>query len=124
MSMRARLVRLTPTLFLIGGAMLLRPPTILAQTDETRSLAFPSASEGGATTSDEAARDGWVQRWFQTVDKARASQPHFAAPLVTSHVVLVEQYRYDMSWQQDTVGGMTTSNYGASRGLEIIPTTR
>jgi hypothetical protein len=29
-----------------------------------------------------------------------------------------------MSWQQDPAGGTTTSNYGASRGLEIIPTTR
>jgi hypothetical protein len=38
--------------------------------------------------------------------------------------MLVEQYRYDMAWQQDPVGGTVTSNYGASRGLEIIPTTR
>jgi hypothetical protein len=38
--------------------------------------------------------------------------------------MLVEQYRYDMSWQQDSPGGTETSNYGASRGLEIIPTTR
>jgi hypothetical protein len=38
--------------------------------------------------------------------------------------MLVQQYRYDMSWQQDPSGGTTTSNYGASRGLEIIPTTR
>jgi hypothetical protein len=29
-----------------------------------------------------------------------------------------------MSWQEDTPGGATTANYGASRGLEIIPTTR
>jgi hypothetical protein len=61
---------------------------------------------------------------MRTVDKARASQPHFTAPLVTTHVVLVEQYRYDMAWQPDPAGGTVTSNYGASRGLEIIPTTR
>lgn len=29
-----------------------------------------------------------------------------------------------MSWQQDPAAGTITSNYGASRGLEIIPTTR
>src|SRR5258708_17990886 len=29
-----------------------------------------------------------------------------------------------MAWQRDPVGGTVTSNYGASRGLEIIPTTR
>ncbi|HXM93937.1 MAG TPA: hypothetical protein VOA64_06735 [Candidatus Dormibacteraeota bacterium] len=61
---------------------------------------------------------------MRTVDQARASQPHYAAPIVTTHVVLVQQYRYDMAWQQDPVGGTVTSNYGASRGLEIIPTTR
>jgi hypothetical protein len=38
--------------------------------------------------------------------------------------MLVQQYRYDMSWQQDPAGGTITSNYGGSKGLEIIPTTR
>jgi hypothetical protein len=31
-------------------------------------------------------------------------QPHFVSPIVTTHVMLVQQYRYDMSWQQDAVG--------------------
>ena len=69
-------------------------------------------------------QDDWVDSWFRRVDEARASQPHFVSPIVTTHVMLVQQYRYDMSWQQDPVGGTVTSNYGASRGLEIIPTTR
>lgn len=38
--------------------------------------------------------------------------------------MLVQQFRYDMSWQQDPRGGTITSNYGGSRGLEIIPSTR
>jgi hypothetical protein len=29
-----------------------------------------------------------------------------------------------MAWQQDPSGGTITSNYGASHGLEIIPTSR
>src|SRR5260370_23376636 len=61
---------------------------------------------------------------MRNVDKTRASQPHFVAPIVTTHVMLVQQYRYDMSSQQDPSGSTVTSNYGASRGLEIIPTTR
>jgi hypothetical protein len=67
--------------------------------------------------------DGWLSHWTETVDTVRANQPHFPAPLVTTHVVLVEQYRYDISWQEDPAGGRTT-NFGASRGLELIPTTR
>jgi hypothetical protein len=69
-------------------------------------------------------QDAWVHRWMRTADKARASQPHFVSPIVTTHVMLVQQYRYDMYWQQDPVGGTVTANYGASRGLEIIPVTR
>jgi hypothetical protein len=67
---------------------------------------------------------GWVRAWMQAAAKARASQPHFVAPLVTTHVMLVQQFRYDMSWQRDPSGGATTSNYGSSRGLEIIPSSR
>ena len=65
----------------------------------------------------------WVHTWLRIVDQARASQPHFVSPIVTSHIMLVQQFRYDMSWQQDP-GGSTTSNYGNARGLEIIPSTR
>jgi hypothetical protein len=69
-------------------------------------------------------QNDWVHAWMRTVDEARASQPHFVSPIVTTHVLLVQQYRYDMSWQQDPAGGTVTSNYGVSKGLEIIPTTR
>ena len=81
------------------------------------------SSENNAGGSNSYQND-WVHSWIRKVDKARASQPHFVSPIVTTHVMLVQQYRYDMSWQQDPSGGTVTSNYGASRGLEIIPTTR
>jgi hypothetical protein len=92
----------------------------------TGSVAFSSGSESesGAATATGSNQNDWVRRWTRTVDKTRASQPHYVAPIVTTHVILVEQYRYDMAWQRDPVGGTVTSNYGASRGLEIIPTTR
>ncbi len=66
----------------------------------------------------------WVHTWMRKADEARASQPHFVSPIVTTHVMLVQQYRYDMSWQQDSTAGTWTSNYGVSKGLEIIPATR
>jgi hypothetical protein len=72
----------------------------------------------GTAPSDDS---GWVRAWMRVAAAARESQPHFVAPIVTTHVMLVQQYRYDMSWQQDPTG---TSNYGNSRGLEVIPSTR
>jgi hypothetical protein len=85
---------------------------------------IPAESSQTSAQQAKSRVPGWVSSWLRSVDTARASQPHFTAPLVTTHVMLVQQYRYDMSWQQDNSGGTVTSNYGAGRGLEIIPTTR
>jgi hypothetical protein len=116
--------------FLAAATMLTLPPIVMAQTGETQtatdSATATSQPPNPITTpspSTAAGQPGWVERWMRTVDKARASQPHYVAPIVTTHVVLVEQYRYDMSRQEDA-SGTHTSNFGASRGLEIIPNDR
>jgi hypothetical protein len=80
-----------------------------------------SSSQDLSSNNDDS---GWVRAWMRIAAKARASQPHFVAPIVTTHVMLVQQFRYDMSWQQDPSGATMTSNYGSSRGLEIIPSSR
>jgi len=90
------------------------PPASAATADSA------SNQDSGSNNDDS----GWVRAWMKIAAKARASQPHFVAPIVTTHVMLVQQYRYDMSWQQDPVGATLTSNYGSSRGLEIIPSSR
>jgi hypothetical protein len=82
------------------------------------------SSQNDTNCSSSCQQNDWVHAWMRKVDKTRASQPHYVSPIVTTHVLLVEQYRYDMSWQQDPSGGTITANYGASRGLEIIPATR
>ena len=97
-----------------------------AQNSARREATKPHVVSKGASLFDNSANEEpkWVQSWLHTVDTARASQPHFPAPIVTTHVMLVQQYRYDMSWQQNSIGGAITSNYGSGRGLEIIPATR
>src|ERR1700676_899793 len=108
---------LTPSLSLCG---------VSADESSSESIAMGqnNSNPNPATGGNSHPQGDWVHSWMRRVDEARASQPHFVAPIVTTHVMLVEQYRYDMSWQQDPTGGTVTSNYGASRGLEIIPTTR
>jgi len=107
-----------PILFLTAAALVMVSAPLTAQTSSP-----PAATETPTAPSDASTQGGWLERWMRTVDDARASQPHYPAPLVTTHVVLVEQYRYDMSRQRDAIGTVT-SNFGAGRGLEIIPNDR
>ena len=75
------------------------------------------------TSSAVSDQNDWVHRWLRIVDQVRASQPHSVAPLITTHVLLVQQYRFDSSWQTNS-NGAQLDNYGNSRGLEIIPNRR
>src|SRR5260370_27908791 len=105
------------------------PRSLCGPSADGCSLDSPALDQDGSNpeagdSSNSRRQDDWVHAWARKVDEARASQPHFVSPIVTTHVILVQQYRYDMSWQQDPSGGTVTTNYGASRDLEIIPTTR
>ena len=85
----------------------------------------PSADEPRAEPpAAVAARgDGWVDAWLRHAAEGLAQQPHTAAPLITTHNALVEQFRYDGYMQQDPSGTWST-NAGTGRGLEIMPTSR
>ena len=92
------------------------PPLPLDETDTGVS------SNGPASITATHSQDDWVSRWLRTVDKARAEQPHYVAPLITTHVLLVQQFRFDSRFQQ--AAGIWTEEYGGGKGLEIIPNTR
>jgi hypothetical protein len=87
------------------------PDEAYASTDATASTATANAPSEG----------DWVNRWLRTVDKARAEQPHTVAPLVTTHVLLVQQFRFDSLHQESPA---ETWTHGGGKGLEIIPNTR
>jgi hypothetical protein len=65
----------------------------------------------------------WVHRWLRAVDTARSEQPHYVAPLITTHILLVQQFRFDTYYQFSTAR-VESWDYGAYHGLEIIPNTR
>jgi hypothetical protein len=81
----------------------------------------PSSQTGSAATADGGS---WIERWLRAVDQARARQPHFVSPMVTTHVMLVQQYRYDIGWQRGLTAASGSTSFGSSRGLEIIPMSR
>ena len=66
------------------------------------------------------AQDGFFADWFNMVTETQAEQPHWITPLATTTPRLEQEFRYDMQWQTHN-NGVTTDNYGVSKGLEIIP---
>ena len=63
----------------------------------------------------------YFENWFQRVNAAQASQPHWMTPLVTVTPRLEEEVRYDQYWE--TRGnGSTLDIFDDNKGLELIPT--
>jgi hypothetical protein len=110
--------------FWVASVMFFLTPALRAQNptsplDETDMVAVSDAT---APITAPHSQDDWVSRWLQMVDKTRAEQPHYVAPLITTHVLLVQQFRFDSYFQQ--AAGVWTEEYGGGKGLEIIPNTR
>jgi len=66
------------------------------------------------------AQSGLFTDWFSMVSATQAEQPHWITPLATTTPRLEQEFRYDIQWQTHN-SGVTTDNYGVSKGLEIIP---
>ncbi len=60
--------------------------------------------------------------WYDRVDAAQASQPHWMTPITTVTPRLEEEHRYDQ-FQQFLENGAEVNNYFGGKGLELIPTT-
>src|SRR5690348_11503901 len=59
--------------------------------------------------------------WYDRVDAAQASQPHWMTPITTVTPRLDQEYHYDQL-QQFVQNGAEINNYFAGKGLELIPT--
>ncbi len=106
----------------------IRPLSLCGQSADGCLLNSAALDQDGSNPNETSGsnsqrQDNWVTTWLSSVDKARSEQPYYVAPLVTTHVLLVQQYRYDSSWQTNS-NSTQTDNYGNARGLEIIPNTR
>lgn len=77
---------------------------------------LPAQSDPNATRPCS----GYWSCWFTRVDQTQKEQPHWITPLATTTPRLEEEFRYDIFWQTNAKG-VTTENYGGSKGLELIP---
>ena len=76
-------------------------------------------SAGGASSWSTAVANYFAD-WFPRVTRIQSEQPHWVTPLVTVTPRLEQEYRYDQLWQS-LPHGVTTDNFGAGKGLELIP---
>jgi len=104
-------------IFFLAPALRAQNPAL--PLDETDARVSSNAPTSITATHSQ---DDWVSRWLRMVDKTRAEQPHYVAGLITTHVLLVQQFRFDSYFQQ--AAGIWTDEYGGGKGLEIIPNTR
>lgn len=72
------------------------------------------------TCAAQEPHDGYFANWFARVDKSKEEQPHWITPLFTTTPRLEEEFRSDITWTP-TAGG-NNLNYGAGKGMELIPT--
>jgi len=74
-----------------------------------------------AAAANSVAQDsGYFSNWFPRVTKTQAAQPHWITPLFTTTPRLEEELRSDIVWTPTNAGD--SMNYGAGKGLELIPT--
>lgn len=63
---------------------------------------------------------GYFLNWFDRASKIQAEQPHWVTPLATVTPRLEQEVRYDQFWES-VPGGHALYNYGANKGVELIP---
>ncbi len=76
----------------------------------------------GAPLTEEGGIEGYFANWFNRVNEAQASQPHWMTPLVTVTPRLEEEVRYDQYWETQPTGA-SLHIYDDNKGVELIPTT-
>jgi len=66
------------------------------------------------------AQDNFFSRWEQRTTQTQSKQPSWSVPLVAPYPMLIQVFRADFT-RQVTPALADTWNYGASRGLNLIP---
>jgi hypothetical protein len=66
------------------------------------------------------AQDNFFSRWDQRATRTQSKQPSWSVPLVAPYPMLIQVFRADFT-RQVTPALTDTWNYGASRGLNLIP---
>src|ERR1700720_3539867 len=83
-------------------------------------LSFGTPCRAQSVSEFGTAMENYFINWFPRVTQIQSEQPHWVTPLVTVTPRLEEEYRYDQLWQAQP-HGKALDNFGANKGLELIP---
>lgn len=73
-----------------------------------------------ASAGSLCAQDNFARRWEARTSKTQSTQPSWSVPLLAPYPMLIQVFRMDAT-RQITPSGSSTWNYGAGRGLNLIP---
>jgi len=83
-------------------------------------LAAATPCRAQSSSSFGSAIEDYFINWFPRVTQIQSEQPHWVTPLATVTPRLEEEVRYDQFFQSSR-DGLATDNFGAGKGLELIP---
>jgi hypothetical protein len=73
-----------------------------------------------ASAGSVCAQVNFLQKWETRTTQAQAKQPSWSVPLFAPYPMLVQVFRFD-AMRQITSARTSTWNYGAGRGLNLVP---
>lgn len=72
------------------------------------------------TTASLNAQDSFLAKWQKRASATQSKQPSWSVPLVAPYPMLIQVFRTDIT-RQITPALTSTWNYGAGRGLNLVP---
>jgi hypothetical protein len=79
-----------------------------------------AASIHAQATAQDSAQGNFFTRWEKRTTETQSKQPSWSVPLVAPYPMLIQVFRADFT-RQITPARTDTWNYGASRGLNLVP---
>src|SRR5579864_5629381 len=73
-----------------------------------------------ARAQDNSATNDFISSWLAMVTRTQDQQPHWMTPLVTVTPRLEQEFRFDV-FSEALTNHAHLDNYGAGKGLEIVP---
>jgi hypothetical protein len=94
------------------------PPAPSASPSDASGPPAPSVSPAAPSLGDAIA--AYFANWDERVRIARATQPTWSSPVLTTTALLEERFRFDLALDERAANGATTTIIDGGKGLDLI----